>query len=773
MATTNDVAATGASLMKLDSITGGYLNSLADGTLVDDTGAPIFSNIPIGGTPSNPSRLPRNTDWVQHGYSAGVISPNNDNLNIDYDNAPVALDDIDLRNANYTNALLKCFDSSVGGNIPINPPAQYCRFADVRIKGLQPNAIDVSIAGFANKKETKYMGSIGMGVQYSELIDDPSQIIHLRFGTTTHNSLSQYLLGFYNSDIGTLARKGILSDDGIWNSGMYMTGKIIAYAMVPSFIIPIGIMFIGSMAKHLSGIPSSKLTSFKPTMPIYWNTANHIFNSIANYLGVSSGWTDTYASEATANTQKGSGFNAVAQFLPPDCVNKSTGNLDIFAIATRASKASVAHDAFMRRIFTAENMANDSTTMGDTVRNFFLGEARPNTPWEKQLAAYANRYQQAASSMNKGIPTLDVLLAQYMSDSKLSKPSGDSASPTELDQSLGVKNEPVEERKWKHQEDQPDGASGIQALGKWLNDSVSTAAGQFLSVANDGDQWVSFRVDYTGSVSDSFSNSFAPSGIAGQLNSKSREFRDTIFESIQGRMVKGVADTTGITSLLQGLADNAVTGSLLGLFGNATAQAPDHWDSSSASIGRSSYSATFSSVYGNPVSQLLHVWLPFSLIAAGSWPLSTGKQSHTAPFYCQLFDVGRGFIRYGMIDSFSAVRGGSGDGFSRDHRANSVKVSFSVKDMNNIVAAQVMPGFSLEGALSEILDTDNDLQDYLMGLSGMNRRDVINRVPMVKYQLNRVVNEYKSYFTASAIGSTLATLPGVKMLSAIMRGNLR
>jgi len=60
-----------------------------------------------------------------------------------------------------------------------------------------------------------------------------------------------------------------------------------------------------------------------------------------------------------------------------------------------------------------------------------------------------------------------------------------------------------------------------------------------------------------------------------------------------------------------------------------------------------------------------------------------------------------------------------------------------------------------------------------MTLSSMNLRDMNDRLPILKYQWARAKADFRSYTSAARIGQDLANLPGVNMLSSLMRGTER
>jgi hypothetical protein len=133
------------------------------------------------------------------------------------------------------------------------------------------------------------------------------------------------------------------------------------------------------------------------------------------------------------------------------------------------------------------------------------------------------------------------------------------------------------------------------------------------------------------------------------------------------------------------------------------------------------------SPYGNPISQLLNLYIPLSMLLAGALPLATGKQSYTSPFLCQLFDKGRCQTRLGIIDSLSITRGTGNLGFDNEGHAMAIDITFTVKDLSSIMYMPIAEGFSLN-PLNGIFDDDTVFSDYMAVISGMSLNDQTYRM---------------------------------------------
>ena len=159
--------------------------------------------------------------------------------------------------------------------------------------------------------------------------------------------------------------------------------------------------------------------------------------------------------------------------------------------------------------------------------------------------------------------------------------------------------------------------------------------------------------------------------------------------------------------------------------------------------------------------------IPLCSILAGALPLATGKQSYTSPFMLEMYDRGRNIVRLGMIESITVTRGTGNVGFNNEGQALGLEVSFSIKNLSSIVAMPVAPGFSL---FKGVFDSENAFTDYMLCLSGVKLKDIVNRWPMLQYQLAAKRSQISQYTSAAYWGATLAQTPGISLLGAIMKG---
>lgn len=702
---------------------GSYINSIGSELLLDENGNSLFLDRAPAYEVGSSATLPPDSSWLKQSFMVAV--PDNSSGKL-----VGSLSAQDKLNRRFSSADLKYTDSSLGGNLCINPPPQFTRYADIRSKGIHVNGGKVTTA--ANIKK---FSSLGMGRYYSEAIDDNSQIIHLRFGVASYNSLTQFFSGFYSGDMAAAARAGRFTDNIVQNF-FSLAGNLVGIAIAPLFIVPLAILLLGSAARYFANWPTSKFCTMRPTMGMYWTAVSSLVNQLSSNSGLTS-FVSTSQSKAVLKGGDGTDLpenktmNMIGHFLPPGLI-QSDGSIDVYAMANRANRLAIDYDKTLALAF---DNANKGNSYFDTLRSFVA--TAKNNPFDQtapNLAAYLSRIITGVdgagqSPMNHADKDSDAIETDFKATGSLDSDGN-------------------------YQPSTPPG---------WL---------EFLNANfNDGSEFASFRVDYTGTTQESFSNATAPSSLAAKLNGMSSSNKDIRINMADGNFGGGIGVLSdAVKGLVGGVAEVVHIDGLAALAGSAFVDIGDHWDTSSAMLNKSNYTMTLIAPYGNPVSRLFNIWIPLAMLLAATLPLATGKQSHTSPFLCELHDRGRSMSRYSIIDNLSISRGTSNLGFNSEGNALAIDISFSVLDMSKVVAMPIQPGFSLSAAIGNMFDGDNSFTDYLMTLSSMRLADTIYRIPMLKYQINRTAADMSSFFSASHFAQFSSSLPGVSLLSAAYKG---
>ena len=609
-------------------------------------------------------------------------------------------------------------------------------------------------------RNTKHNPGTGMGRYYSEAFDDNQQLVNIRFGVPQFNSLTTFFSGFYNSAAGQLARTGRATDIfyDIGRAGAFVV-SIMSWQLLAIHSIGVGLRFF--MEK-----PSSKFYYLKPAMPLYWNAVNTIVNHLSVNMGIVPRVLDDKAGPGSKVGYEfdNAALKKLAQTLPD--IFKEGGGIDVYAMANRAQRLANKHN---RRIEESLGKAGDMT--------------------ETQMANYIQRvYSEKLTDQGSmgHRKYLDLWLA-----SAPSKPDdhAEGEGTTEVRPTEGEKK-----------------MSFFEGLGSFLKAEM-----------NDGAAFATFRVNATGSVQESFSNSVTESEIAGKINSISSESRSASFNLAGGNLANLplVGELVGaVKSLVAGVTDQLQISGIAALGGAAFVDIPKHWQSSQADLPRASYTIDLVSPYGNMISQLLNIHIPLAMLLAGALPMSTGKQSYTSPFILELYDQGRCQTRLGMIDSLSITRGTGNLGFNADGKVMAMQVTFSIIDMSSILHMPISEGMSLgqaavgalaapvgttvgavaggiasvpfgdnagrevglataatvAGAALGLVDDETSFSDYMATLAGMSLPDQIYPMRRLKLNLTRKMRQWDSFFSNSHLASWYGdTLPG-RIVSAFYKG---
>lgn len=627
----------------------------------------------------------------------------------------------------FSNAAFKFTDTTLGGNFAINPPPQFTRYADIKVKG-------------------RFSKSQGMGRYYSEAIDDNRQDIHIRFGVPEYNSLTNFFGNFYDPTASALARTG--RGPGIF----YKLGKAAGFVVT----LPLQPFIIGGMAfRFFAGKPSSKYYYLKPTMPLYWNAVNTMVNGIAVNMGVVPRVGTDKSNEleglTSAETYSASDVEKFHNILPD--IFRKKGGIDVYSVATRAQRLADKHHTEM-----TEFLSNYKT--------------------KGQLATFFDKMGQQSEAGKGTLPLppsrgIDAYLATY------------------AESMYGVVGDDPDNK--------VEGVENRSMLGK-MSDN-------FLAEWRDGSTFVTLRVNHTGTASESFSNSAGESDIQGKINGMSSSSRSSRFSFAGGNVGDGVIASTieGITGavkdVVMGALDSVSMSGIAALAGSAFVDIPKHWTGSTANLPRMEYTMELRSPYGNKISRLMNLYVPLSMILVGGLPLSTGTQSFTSPFICEIYDKGRAQARLGMIDSITVTRGVGNLGWTNTHEALGIDVTFSVIDFSSVMhlpvvaglstmevagAAAVTAGTAVSGATGtnlgaglqtagglllakSLFDDDNAYTDYLAVLGSLTLVDQIYPTRKLKLNLTRKLADFDSWLSPSHFANASMGYIPSKILSGFSR----
>jgi hypothetical protein len=317
----------------------------------------------------------------------------------------------------------------------------------------------------------------------------------------------------------------------------------------------------------------------KPTMPLYWSAVNDLVNELATYRGI----------------------------LPPAMLSNTPINPMSPNAGVTAADISVYHK-LLPNVFTAEGalnvyaFANKTQMMYEAAHKALKNQEKNQSASALTQAQYATTVTQAVkkAAQNAGPAQLQTLIDKYKSSLGTTPSGKKGVASTESFFMYDSKNMTSKTAKAKE--------SPYMSKTK-----AKSVIDYFKAEAQAGGGYAVFIVDSTGSQTESFSNEVGESGIESTLNDITTQARAVKFDFSDGNIIPGVGD-------ILGAAKGAIQGALSGfhlagivnmLFGMGYVNVPKYWTGSTASLPRVSYKMDLISPYGNPISQLQNIYVPF------------------------------------------------------------------------------------------------------------------------------------------------------------------
>lgn len=658
----------------------------------------------------------------------------------------------------YCSADSKFTSARLGGNFTINNPPQFTRYADPRRKGL------------LQERYSHENWELGMGHYYSDALDDNMVMTTLRFGVARYNGMFSFFTGFYDNDAAKLANQGLIS------AAFYNVGRLAGLVFTIRFW-PLAVMnAFGVGWRFATGSPASKYYYLEPTMYPYWSRVNFIANTLAVQLGIVPRLQGPFDSTDSA-TRREKVPDETLQFfnkMDPNIFRRE-GGIDIYAVSTAAQRMA---DRRFKNMENRLSAADTPEAVYTQLRAFVMdyqaaGLDAPPTgekitdPGKASIEKYLQLYHGSAWGDTSRIN--EVTLEQTLSgDAATVQPDGTAGTAAAEGDNAAIANaaknfeasslnglRPVWNYDYEKEIKPGDPVDMSKALVKpgWL-DKVRD---QFQAVYRDGGEFVSFRVDNPGTVSESFSNSSRESDISSKLNGMVNSARSARFTFSDGNTGAGLIDEAknAAGNLLAGFLDGVHMSGLLTLAGAAFVDIPKVYDTSSATFPTASYTIKLRSPYGNKMSRFINLYVPLSMLLAAALPISTGKQSYTGPFLCEAYSRGRVATRLGMISSLSITRGVGNLGWNNDDEPLGIDVSFEVADLSSVMHAPINDRVDSVLPWKGLMDDDSAFGDYMSVLSSMALEDMV--YPYNKFMLNltKKAEFYRAFGTGAQIGSLL------------------
>jgi len=664
---------------------------------------------------------------------------------------------LSVQNRTKTNILDDFQDTTPGGNLSINPPPQFTRYADPKATLMDKNGDSLEVYSM-------YAGSRGMGRYYGEAINNNAQRISLRFGVPEFNSLTTFFTGFYNSEAGQLARTG-RAKNLVYLLGL-AAGFVVSIVYWPLLVANM----VGNGIRFFLQKPSTKFYYLKPTMPVYWNAVQ----TMVNHIAVNAGIVPRIGGNDNGNKRFGEPYEFDEEALKELARRAPTifspgGGVDVFAMATQAQRLAQKRRKALKQLF-------DGDELGDIRQRVLQLQNTPLEDTRPTFAGYLKKWFSAVVSQ-----------------------------PKTADGKTDVNTETANNH---------EGATA-----GWL---------ELLDAElNDGGAFVTYHVNSTGVVSESFSSQVGESDIANQINSVSSSSRSTNFSIANGNLVGGpVGDVLGgiantIKDAASGVAAGLGASGLAALGGAAFVDIPKHWMSSSADLTQMTYTVQLRSWSNNPISRLVNIYVPLCTLLAGALPLSTGKHSYTSPFLCEVYDQGRCQSRLAMITSMTVSRGEGNLGFDNQGVPMGIDVTFTITDLSSIMHMPISEGMQWTGAAAGgtigavgggvaglvaggipgaavgataggaagtaagaavdagvaalkawkgFWSDDSVFNDYMAVLASQSLPDQIYSWRKLKLNITRSLKNVDSFLSATHFASFIGDAPPARLLSALYKG---
>lgn len=602
--------------------------------------------------------------------------------------ASALTDSVNNRRRYHTTSSRKFIDTSMGGHFAMNPFSQFTANCDLKHKSI-------------------YSGSDGVGRWWSEVLDDNSQLIHIRAGVPKFNSMANYFGNFYNVYAGAMARTG--RAPSVWFEVGQVAGVIGTLPFQP-FILA------GSMIKFFAGMPRSKYYYLKPTMYPYWYAVSNMVNALFVNMGMSPHFVNDEQKryfDPLAIPDKADGAQ-MHRILGR--ITFADGGIDMFAVSTKAQR-----------------LANQYREMLDSK----LGSLSADP---------AKRASEFASLMYDGI------------DQGIAGLKDPGASLAEYEKAYLALSGKYDEKK-------PNVPDDDTTEDSWITEMVAQGKAE----ARMGADFVTFRVNHTGSQSESFSNTSTESSIQSTINAASAKARMARFNLADGNIGGPIgAIVNAASEVLNGVLQAAQVEGFMAVAGGAFADIQKLYESSSADLNRTSFTIPLRAWAADDWVRMKNLFMPLAAILALGLPRATGRASYDGPFLLEVFNQGRTQIREGMIESISIERGVGDVGWAKGGKCLGIDVTVTIVDLSTIMSMPINPGFSnVQGALTLTAEAlggnagvtaatllakstyseDNKYTDYLATLASIPLDVQINATR--KWQLNMArsraeFNQWKS-----------------------------
>lgn len=677
-----------------------------------------------------------------------------------------ATDFVDIGKVMFTmsTAKAKAIDTKIGGNITLNNPPQYCRYADPRISGL-----------LAHQRQSGGTTVDGPGHYWNDAFDDNKIVLRLQMGTPRFTGMVSFFTGFYDADAARASREARAGfwgavQDGI-ESVTYMGGKILG-ALIALPALP---FFVAStLIRFALNRTSSRYYSFSPSMHTYWTRVNWI----ANALAANRGLVPRAGSFCGYDLREGQGFEKdelpqsvieYAHRVAPDIFRKE-GGVDIYALGNRYARINNLRLNKLASIAGDTEADLSSQQLLDNVLSFLQDRVIVSDPGAETLESYVTRaHKSVLGNLEYATDSVEQRAATVLNADASQTIQAGKPAPTQAPVDAGTEGQAPRSGTGDFNI-VPDDPNRAEFYARWIQDKtdptkwnvqqglMSKLGDHMTADFQRGSAYMCLAVEPLGAGTWSWSNQLVDSELGGRINGLSSAANVARFNFQDG--ATGVAPIDGVIGALKSFASGVLDGvqlsGIMALAGGALVDIPKHWQSSSVSFPTQSFSITIPALYGNPLYLFLQQDIIISAVLAMALPISTGKQSYTSPFLVSSFVRGQQRIRCGMVTDLSITRGVGNIPVNNEGQALGITITFTVADTSNAFHMPINDGYKLlQLPYKGVFDDDNIANDFLATVANMSFEDQTFASRRLAINLSRYFLNRQAYFSSSHLSSAM------------------
>ncbi len=653
----------------------------------------------------------------------------------------------DQANAFWSNAYLKYTDTSLGGNFGIN--TKY---------GFTPSA-DVPIAGRLSGREEYDMVSetmnFGMGRRYSEMFDDNEDLLFLEMGDPKFNSLISFVTNAV--DYGT----SVVANTGRSLAAYYAGRAVGAYIGVSALFVAFpfwgAALFLGGLmvTKFLSAGSDFSYYKLSPSMYKYWRAVNIMTSQMGVELGM---MTPEFLPKESKDKALGMPIKMTSEFadqiraLIPGLLTEQN-YIDVFAVANKTQVLVNQQKSIEREYYNTEG--SKTFTYADKIAkeeamtfSSYIDELFKFYEYTGKIADNTSAPQTdntgVIEKISSGVGALTKGVTDYLS-------SGTGKSNINKDGTVSITDGEVKEKN-----------SWLEELALYVDSSV-----------RHGASFATFRLEYMGAVSETFSNSTKEIPLKDTINNVSSKVKDVMFSVSGGNIISDNLDKavkyTG--DFLMGAAEGVTFGLsnlATALLGGGYFDVPKMWDDSTFEYQKHTFKMRLGGPYGHPLSMMQDMYIPLFMLIAATASQSVGKAGYTSPMLCSAFIKGKLNTPLAIIDSLTIERGVGNMGYDKYGRPLAIDVSFSVMDLTSFITAPVDAG--IFGGLTSALDDNSPMSRYIQMLAGRSIYSTKYAAPKAKLKHMKLRQGISMMTDPSAWGTAIGESIGGSVVGSLLNG---